>query len=88
MYAVLEVRPGHSRNERFPNQLLDVGNHFNDDPNRRIRRTVAHPRPPTTTTGIRDSNRFDRGKLPRENMCIKVMNLGMRRPAPNRRIIN
>ena len=84
----LEVRPGHSRNERFPNQLLDVGNHFNDDPNRRIRRTVAHPRPPTTTTGIRDSNRFDRGKLPRENMCIKVMNLGMRRPAPNRRIIN
>jgi hypothetical protein len=36
---------------------------------------------------LRDSNRFDRGKLPRENMCIKVMNLGMRRPAPNWRII-
>ena len=71
-------RPGHSRRERFPNQqLLDVGNHFNDDPNQRIWRTVAHPRPPTTSAGLHDSNRFDRGKLPHENMCIKVMNLGM-----------
>ena len=32
----MEERPGHHRRERFPNQLLDAGNHFDDDPSRRI----------------------------------------------------
>ena len=35
--VLLEERRGHGRRERFPNQLLDAGNHFNDDPDRIIR---------------------------------------------------
>ena len=49
---------------------------------------VACARAPTTAEGLRDSNRFDRDTLPRENMCVKVTNLGMRRPDTNQRMNN
>ena len=84
----LEIRPGHSRRDRLPNQLLDAGNHFADDPDRSIRRARAHPRPPTNISGLRDSNKYDSSLLPRDNLCMKVSNLCLRRPVANRRVIN
>ena len=36
-------RAGHSRSERLPTQLLDGGNHFDDDPERTIRRATFSP---------------------------------------------
>ena len=79
----LEQRAGHSREDRLPNQLLDAGEHFNDDPSRTLHRSVAHPVPPTTLDGRRDSNRLNLELLPRENLRLKVESMGLRRPATN-----
>jgi len=67
----------HSREDRLPNQLLDAGEHFNDDPSRTLRRSVAHPVQPTTLEGRRDSNRLNSGLLPRENLRLKVELMGL-----------
>ena len=78
-------RAGHSRSERLPTQLLDGGNHFDDDPERTIRRATFSPRPPTTLEGKRDSNRYGESKLPRDNLCMKVYDMkNLSRPAENR----
>ena len=58
--AGMESRTGHGRRERFPNQLMDGGEHFGDDPGRFIRRGVAQPIAPSTLDGVRDFNRIDR----------------------------
>ena len=63
----MESRTGHGRQERFPNQLMDGGEHFGDDPGRVIRRGIARPNAPTTLDGVRDSNRLDH-KLLRERI--------------------
>ena len=72
-------RAGHT--DRVPQQLFDAGAHFDDDPGRRIRRrrTVTHRQSNSETT-IQDSNQFDPAKLPRENLCMKVSAMHLRRP--------
>ena len=54
----MEERPGHHRRERFPNQLLDAGNHFDDDPSRRIRRAVVTKREGLHLTPYFQPSRF------------------------------
>ena len=63
----MESRTGHGRQERFPNQLMDGGEHFGDDPGRVIHRGIARPNAPTTLDSVRDSNRLDH-KLLRERI--------------------
>ena len=79
----LERRMGHAGEDRLPNQLLDAGEHFDDDPSRTLRRSVAHPVPPTTVDGRRDSNRLNSELLPRDNLRLKVEAMGLRRPPAN-----
>ncbi len=62
----LETRDGEST--VAPLQLLDGGEHFEDDPDRSIRRDR------------RVSLRYGDGKLPRESMMEHVHVMGLRRP--------
>ena len=48
-------------------QLMGAGEHFDDDPDRSVRRR-------------RVSQRYNQGLLPRDNMLIHVNNLGLQRP--------
>ena len=52
-----------------PGQLLDGGEHFDDDHDRRVRRRRP-PHPPHLCPNVAcDSNRYWVSKLPRENLC-------------------
>ena len=70
-----------SGGRRIPSELLDAGYHFDDDPERKVRRirSVEH-RPISSNVARKDSNRYDLTQLPRENLCRKVSVLCLRRP--------
>ena len=54
----------------MPDALLDVGHHSDDDPNQDFRRRIEKS--------------GDSGEaLPREQMCKKIMDAGLRRPLRN-----
>ena len=61
----IEQREG--SNFRVPSQLMGAGEHFDDDPDRSVRRR-------------RVSRRYNEGLLPRDNMLIHVNDLGLQRP--------
>ena len=53
----------------LPLQLLDGGDHFDDDPDQILRKRI--------------SRMYDNTQLPRENMCTHVAELHLRRPQWN-----
>ena len=56
--------------QQVPDALLDVGHHSDDDPNQDFRRRLE--------------NSGNSGEaLPREQMCKKIMDAGLRRPLRN-----
>ena len=73
----MEMRSGNV----VPTQLLDSGAHFDDDPDRSVRRRRTVGRQPVIEGGLRDSNRFDATKFPRENLCQKVEEMSLTRPS-------
>ena len=81
----METRTGHRKNEKLPNQLLDGGHHFDDDPLRTIRRRKLRATRAKTYAGITDANRFEPEGLPRDNMRMKVSEMGLERPVGNKR---
>ena len=63
----IEQREGTNFRVRVPSQLMGAGEHFDDDPDRSVRRR-------------RVSQRYNQGLLPRDNMLIHVNDLGLQRP--------
>ena len=55
----------------MPDALMDAGHHSDDDPNQDLRRRIEK-------SGISTSE-----ALPREQMCKKIMDAGLRRPLRN-----
>ena len=56
-----------TRDQQVPDVLLDVGHHSDDDPNQDFRRRIE-----------KSGNSGE--ALPREQMCKKIMDAGLRRP--------
>ena len=56
--------------QQVPDALMDVGHHSDDDPNQDFRRSIK-----------KSGNSGE--ALPREQMCKKIMDAGLRRPLRN-----